>query len=142
MRKFVIVGVTVAVLLMVLAVPALAKASKSSLYVSDAYTCNGGAGDTTTPLNKSFVVINVTRKGMLQIEVSLKRAMPNTTYSIWVNQDLGGCPTTAQTRLLKTNNRGNGNAHFQVPMVEGATHFWVSAVSADETQVLRSLAVP
>lgn len=147
MRKVLIVILTLAVLLIVLAVPALAKAGKAPLYnaVSN-FTCPAGAQPASGDPTFGFVVINKTRNGKLgaklQIEVSLKGATPNATYDIWVNQDPGACPLGGPTApgALKTNGKGNGNAHVQVPIVSGATHFWVSAVGGG--QVLRSTALP
>jgi hypothetical protein len=143
MKKIVIVGAAVVVLLLAVTVPALAKAKRTPLYNNPAtFTCPGGATDTTVGKN-GFVVVNVMRKGMLQIEVSLKRASPKTTYDVWVNQDPGGCPLDAPTfpAALTTNVRGNGNAHFTVPILTGATEFWVSVTSSGG-EVYRSVAVP
>ena len=118
-----------------------AGAGKAPLFHSDAYTCSAGAGATTGP-RYGFVVMNTNARGDLIVQVSVKRAEPNTTYDIWVNQDPGACPLAAATLVgaLTTNRMGNGNAHLVVPRVAGATNFWVS-VTGGELAVLRSMAV-
>jgi len=144
MRRFVLV------FLVVLMVAALggaavaqppAGAGKAPLFNSEAYTCPAGAGATTGP-RYGFVVMNTNARGDLIVQVSVKRAEPNTTYDIWVNQDPGACPLASATSVgaLTTNRMGNGNAHLVVPRVAGATHFWVS-VTGGELVVLRSMAV-
>ena len=149
MRKL---TVLVAVLLVAaLAGTALAEMKPGSgagrvlLFESTLFSCQDGASDTSgRPFG--FVVMNTNRKGDLIVQVSLKRAQPNQTYDIWVNQatvetDPVSCELSATTALaaLKTNRMGNGNAMVKVPKVAGASRFWVSATSA--TLMLRSTAV-
>jgi len=146
MRRFVLVFLVV---LMVAALggvavaqpPAGAGAGKAPLFRSEAYTCPAGAGATTGP-RYGFVVMNTNAHGDLIVQVSVKRAEPDTTYDIWVNQDPGACPLGSATLVgaLTTNRMGNGNAHLVVARVAGATHFWVS-VTGGELVVLRSMAV-
>jgi hypothetical protein len=145
MKRFVVLAL-VALLALALALPASAGrpggsgAAKALLYDSPGYTCPGGALDTSGSVY-GFVVMNTNRKGDLLVVVSLKGATPRAIYDIWVNQDPGGCPQGAPVApaALRTNIRGNGNATVKVPKIEGATHFWVSAVGGG--QVLRSPAV-
>jgi hypothetical protein len=140
MKKLVLGAMLSVALLALVAMPASAAARKAALYNSPEYTCPGGAANTSGPA-LGFVVMNINGKRGLIVEVSLKRAKPNATYDIWVNQDPGACPLSAPTAAgaLKTNRMGNGNAKVKLPAMAGATHFWVSAVSGD--QVLRSTAV-
>jgi hypothetical protein len=143
MKKLLIVTLAVAVLLVLLTVPAFAKAGKAPLYNAPTnFACPAGAQPAAGDPTFGFVVINATGNGKLQVEVSLKGATPNAKYDIWVNQSPGACPLNGPTAsaALKTNKQGNGNAHFQVTKVASATEFWVSAVGGG--QVLRSTAVP
>jgi len=115
-------------------------AGKASLWnTSSGFTCAAGATDFSNG-PYGFVVMN-TANGNLIVEVSLKGATPHATYDIWVNQNPGACPLSSPTApsALTTNGQGNGNAHVVVPLVSGATSFWVSAVGGG--QVLRSTAV-
>jgi hypothetical protein len=139
MKKFVVLLV-VALLALALAIPASAGrpggsgAAKALLYDSPEYTCEGEAGD-TSGRTYGFVVMNTNSNGNLIVAVSLKRARPRTVYQIWVNQNPGGCPAAAAAGRLVTNLRGNGNATLRVAKVEGAKHFWVSAVGVTPTAV-------
>lgn len=145
MKKLLIVTLAVAGLLLLLTGPAFAKAGKAPIYnAPNNFTCATGAQPAPGDPTFGFVVINATHNGKLQVEVSLKRALPNTTYDIWVNQDPGTCPLGAPTApaALKTNGKGNGNAHIQLQSVDGAIHYWVSATDPVTLQVLRSTAVP
>ena len=101
-------------------------AEKEPLYDSDPFTCPTGATSTIGPFG--FVVLNTAGLGNSKVivEVSVKDAIPSTTYQIFVNQDPGGCPTVS-SGTLTTNAQGNGNGHVEMPRVPGATHFWVSA---------------
>lgn len=136
-KKALVSGGITAALFVTMVASVFAGAGKASLYNSDPYTCSEGASD-TSGATYGFAVINTTGNGMLQVQVSVKGGTPNATYDIYVNQDLGGCPTVA-TGTLTTNGQGNGNGHVQVPAVAGATHYWVSADGGG--QVLRSTAV-
>ncbi len=122
----------------VLAVPAFAGAGKAPLYgPSDpGFTCPTGGNAVGTAMG--FVVMNTNNSGDLIVEASLKGALPNTTYDIYVNQDPGDCPTVP-TGTIITNKQGNGNTHITEIRVPAATNFWVSAVGGG--QVLRSPAV-
>jgi hypothetical protein len=113
-----------------------AGAGKSALYVSNAFTCPTGAGDTA--VESGFVVMNTNDAGDLISTVSVKNGVPNATYEIYVNQDPGDCPTSP-TGTLTTNKQGNGNTQVVETRAPSATSFWVSAVSG--SVVLRSSAV-
>lgn len=120
--------------------PAGAGAEKSALFETDSFTCAEGA-TAIDGAHYGFVVMNTNAKGNLIVQVSLKRAEPNTTYDIWVNQDPGACPLTEATKVgaITTNRMGNGNGHVVVARVADATAFWVSVVSGEDT--FRSVAV-
>jgi len=148
-RKLLTVSM-VLVLLLSMTTVALAKdpgkpvgsgAGKAKLFnVGEAFTCADGATDTTGQVF-GFVVMNTNRAGDLIVVVSLKRATPNATYDIWVNQDPGACPLEVPTAIgaIRTNRVGNGNGYVKLPRMEGATKFWVSVVGGE--LVLRSTAV-
>lgn len=116
-----------------------AGAEKVYLYDSPGYTCEGGATDTMGD-TYGFVILNTNASGDLIVQVSLKGAMGDTAYDIWVNQDPGGCPLAEPTVVegIWTNHNGNGNGHVEVPRLDGAMNFWVSVVGGG--QVLRSTA--
>ena len=116
-------------------------AGKASLYnTAEGFDCEAGATDLSDG-PYGFVVMNASAADKLIVVVSLKGATPKTTYDLWINQDPGGCPLSEPTAVgvLKTNIRGNGNATLKVAKLEGAIHFWVSAVG--EEQLLRSPSV-
>ena len=146
MKKLVMVAVALLTLSALVSGPVLAGkppgpgARKALLYDSNAYTCEDGAGDTSGPVF-GFAIVTANARGDLIVRVALKRATPNETYELWVNQDPGACPLSEPTLLeaITTNRRGNGNARVRVPRVEGAKNFWASAVGGG--QVLRSTAV-
>ncbi len=74
-----------------------------------------------------FAVVNATGNGRLTVEVSLKGAAPNATYSI--SLDLAGT-CTAVSRSLHTNARGNGNLHVNLANPAKATQVWVLATQS------------
>ncbi|HEY5436078.1 MAG TPA: hypothetical protein VIK13_12655 [Candidatus Limnocylindrales bacterium] len=91
------------------------------------------------PASYGFAILNTTgRKGTnvnVVLNVVLKGAAPNATYTISLNQGSAGCalttPTTAGT--VHTNARGNGTANLHVAIVSGAKNFWVSATNVAST---------
>ena len=110
----------------------------SSLFVSNGFTCSGGASDITT----SKGTVTISKNGDLDVLVTLTGALPNTSYDLWVNQDPGACPLGAPTvpLFITTNGSGDGtNSLNNHGLVGGATNFWVSLVGG--TDVLRSTAV-
>ncbi|MBI4097808.1 MAG: hypothetical protein HY426_02105, partial [Candidatus Levybacteria bacterium] len=110
----------------------------SSLFVSNGFTCSGGASDTTT----SKGTVTISKNGDLDISVTLTGALPNTSYDLWVNQDPGDCPLSSPTAsgFITTDGSGNGtNTLNDHPLVGTATKFWVSMVGGSD--VLRSTAV-
>jgi len=120
-----------------------AGAQRSSLFDSEPWSCPGGASD-TAGATFGFVITNTSSDGKLLAEVSVEGGSPDATYSIWVNQDPGDCPTQPMVSLT-TNRNGNGNAHAVEPRLPGATHFWVSAREepfSPGKQILRGVAVP
>ena len=76
-----------------------------------------------------FVILNTNASGDLIVQVSLK-GVPNETYDIYVNQVNDACVSVSGgiRGTLTVNVRGNGNAHVQVPRIEDAEYFWVSAM--------------
>ena len=147
MKKIITIGLAIVVVLTLGASAALAAgppagagSGKAPLYDSIPFTCNGGASE-TNGATYGFVILNTNANGDLIVQVALKGAMPNTMYDIWVNQDPGACPLSSPTApgALKTNIKGNGNAHVKIARVSDATSFWISAVGGG--QVLRSTAV-
>lgn len=71
-----------------------------------------------------FAILNTTGHGRVNVEVSLKGAAPNSTYSVYLDQ-AGAC---SPAFTLHTNSRGNGNRHLNLAMVSGATQAWLTAV--------------
>jgi hypothetical protein len=71
--------------------------------------------------------------GNLIVTVSIKNGLPNATYDIWLEQNPGTCPpgtsTPSNPGALTTNRHGNGNAHFTMPVIPGATNFRLTARS-------------
>ena len=115
-------------------------ASKALLYDSVPSTCADGATDLSDG-PYGFVILNTNANGNLSAQFVLKGALPDTHYQVWVNQYPGGCPGVSLIAIT-TNGEGNGNFHISVPRLEGATNFWVSAVSySSPLQVLRSPSV-
>ena len=114
---------------------------KSPLYLSPGCTPDGGA--TTLDETYGFVIMNTNSNRDLIVQVSLKDALPDTTYDIWVNQwdYTGNLGAPTHPAALTTNGVGNGNAH--VVDVRGpmwvATKFWVSVTGG--SQMLRSTSV-
>lgn len=110
----------------------------SNLFVSNGFTCPGGASDTTT----SKGTVTISKNGDLDVSVTLTGALPNTSYDLWVNQDPGSCPLSSPTSpaFITTDGSGNGsNTLNNHPLTGGATKFWVSMVGGSD--VLRSTAV-
>ncbi len=109
-----------------------------NLFVSNDFTCPGGASDTSS--NKGTVTIS--KDSSLDVTAILSGALPNTVYQLWVNQDPGACPLGSPTVVvfISTDGSGNGtNTLSDHPLTPGATKFWVSLVGG--TDVLRSTAV-
>jgi len=115
-----------------------AKKHSAPIYKSDAFTCAAGAADTSGQVYGKFSAKLKSKGSVVEAKVKLRHADANATYDIYLNQDPGGCPTTAIAHL-KTNKRGDGEIRLRVGHVSGATVAWVSAV--DATQTLRSTAV-
>lgn len=120
-------------------------ARKAPLYgpniIGSGYSCPTGA--TPTAATFGFVVLNTPGNDtVLSGEVSIKRASPNTTYSIADEQDPGNCTNITQIASVTTNGQGNANVHFQVPRMPSATEFWIGLESGGFTQVFGSAAVP
>lgn len=110
----------------------------SNLFVSNGYTCPGGATDTSVIKG----TVTITKTSDLKISITLSGAIPSTSYDLWVNQDPGACPLSSPTSagFIATDGSGNGsNTLSGHPLTGGATKFWVSMVGGSD--VLRSTAV-
>lgn len=101
-------------------------AEKVSLYgpADPGFSCEAG-GNPSGDVG-GFAVLNV-ENGTVTANVRMKKVSPNTTYTVWLNQAPGDCPTTA-TASFTTNRQGNGGVFLSEPLAAGATHFWVSVV--------------
>lgn len=86
-------------------------------------------------------VIKVVDDSKVNVSVELEGVMPNSTYTIWINQSPGACPLpTFNGGTILSNEEGYGSAEVSLDKVIGATSFWVSAVGGG--QVLRTSTVP
>ncbi len=63
--------------------------------------------------------------GLVTAFVRMRNVTPNRTYSVWLNQDPGDCPTTP-TGEITTNAAGHGRTIVTEAVVSGATRFWVT----------------
>ena len=79
-----------------------------------------------------FAIANTTGNQRLIVEVSLKGALPNATYSVAVQQAPGTCSAPF---TIRTNGRGNGNGHAHLTLVAGAGQVWVTATSGSSVLV-------
>lgn len=115
-------------------------ARKVGFFQDPAWTCPTGAQPVANAPTFGFAILNTTGNHKLNVNVVLKGALANASYDVWVNQDLGGCPLAAPTKVgaVHTNANGNGHGHLRLAVIRGATHFWVSATSG--TSVLRTRA--
>jgi hypothetical protein len=91
---------------------------------SNAFTCPGGAGDTSTPTGTVTISATPTQ---VTVSASVFGLTPNTTYDLYVNQDPGGCPTSPILNWLTTDGSGSGSAGpTTVSRVGTATVAWIS----------------
>jgi hypothetical protein len=115
-------------------------ARKGAFFLDPSWSCAAGAQPIDHAATYGFAILTTTGHHKLNVNVVLKGAQPNATYDVWINQDPGGCPLATATKVgaVHTNAHGNGTAHLHVALVNGATHFWVSATSG--ASVLRTRA--
>lgn len=89
--------------------------------------CADGASDTGATFG--FVVMNVDGDGRFILTVSVKRAAPDTRYSVWSTSAddalLGICSGTPLLGYLTTNGQGNGQFHFKLDGVGEAHNVWI-----------------
>jgi hypothetical protein len=85
--------------------PPGAGATKAPLYCCDDCNC---CAETY-----GFAVMNTNGNGDLIVEVSVKKACPDTDYKVVVCQD--SCVPNCSCTVLTTNGQGNGNAHVKIP---------------------------
>ncbi|GEM_PF-1386294 len=107
----------------------------SNIFLSNGFTCPGGASDTSSPFGNVGLTSDETT---LTFSIILTGAQQDSVYDIWVNQDPGGCPQSSPTApsSLTTDSSGNGSATIPTDRVGSASVAWISAVSG--TYVLRS----
>jgi hypothetical protein len=101
-------------LVALLAVPVMAAAQKVTLVPCP---FNYGSGETPPPGSVFVIFNNSAGAKNLQITVSLKRALPNTEYDIYLGVDNWGTPGKIGT--VKTNRQGNGNFHLNTKVARG-----------------------
>ncbi len=84
--------------------------------------CSGGFINPPSPLpiGFGFALINATEDTLIA-KVSLKNALPDTTYHVALTQlpSTTGCNVYNYT--LTTNSQGNGNVHIEQPLLPGTT---------------------
>jgi hypothetical protein len=103
-------------------------AQKASLYDIVGKEGNCTTGFPAVGATHGFVVLNTPGdESVVTGEVSLKRGSPNTTYNVFLYQDIILC-NFALVATLQTNGQGNGNAHFEVPRNPVATDFFVAVL--------------
>ncbi len=103
-------------------------ARKVAFYASTGATMCAAAPVAPSAGTRSFgfAILNTTGHGRVNVEVSLKGAAPNSTYSVYLDQ----AGTCSPVFTLRTNSRGNGNRHLNLAMVSGATQAWLTAIQA------------
>lgn len=115
------------------------------------WSCTAGATDTSTPLANSSVTWAMAGSTVF-VEVEVDGALANSTFDIWVEQNVGTCPpgtgTPSNPAGLSTDANGDGAASFSFTAVAGAHNFWLSMWTPAGppypgvgTQVLRTIAV-
>ena len=107
-------------------------AQKINLMASTTYTCGGGTVPGSGPLLDSFAVLNQ-HGDTLSAEISIKKGIPNATYTIWVIQTPSGSDCGSPDTTLTTNGQGNGNVHWDEPIIAGSTGAWVAAFNSFST---------
>ncbi len=85
-----------------------------------------------------FAIVTVTGNGRINVQVSLKGALPNATYSLAVRQAPGSCSSSL---TIRTNARGNGNGHVRLAVSSGVTQVWVTATSGTSVLVTKAALV-
>jgi hypothetical protein len=134
MKKRLIGALGAACLILALSTPAFAAGQngqgngQSPLVHNHATTCTAGGLPPSTPgTGNGFAVI---RRGhrTVSAQVSLKNALPNTTYGAFLEQmpSLSGCFVTVP---FTTNGHGNGHIHIKAALVPGTTAAWVSVLT-------------
>ncbi len=101
---------------------------------------NCAVGAFTVTETYGFAVMNINAQGTLIGTVSLKGAVPNATYKMWIaGTDIPGqgvhyttdyltnCPQTPTLGFLTTDAYGNGNFKFRIDDVGPQGQVWVIA---------------
>jgi hypothetical protein len=108
-------------------------AQKAPLYGPEigngGFSCEAGAFP--TPKKFGFVVLDTPgNEATVSVEIALKRAAPNTEYSVFVAQNITiGCFVIFPSSNITTNKKGNGNLHFTVERAPTANKFSVGLTS-------------
>ena len=118
-----------------------ARASKEVVFDKTEGICTSGL-ISGTPTD-SFAVIN-THAGNVSAEVSLKGLEPNTTYQVDLVQTPSGesCLEAPGESSLRTNGRGNGNAHWSESIQSGQTGVFVMLIAPGFSDILAAPTVP
>src|SRR5262249_17884002 len=126
-----------------IAFPATASAAASKEVVFDETegVCTSGLLSGTP--TDSFAVIN-THAGNVRAEVSLKGLAPNATYDVELVQTPSGesCVQAPGETSLRTNGRGNGNAHWSESIRPGQTGVFVMVIAPGFSDILATPTVP
>lgn len=96
-------------------------------------TDNPAQGDCTTNTSERATsvgsVVLIVTAGSFQAEIQLQAGTPNTTYGVFMQQVPGSCPQMqANGGTLTTDSTGHGQATTTVPLVAGASMFFVQLV--------------
>jgi hypothetical protein len=119
-------------------------AQKAPLYgpkAGNGFSCE--AGVFPTPKTFGFVVLDTPgNEATVSAQVALKRAAPNTEYSVFVAQNIPfGCVNIPASSNITTNKQGNGNLHVTVERVPTADKFWVGVASTSSQETIGSSSV-
>jgi len=116
-------------------------ARKSGFYAAGLTTAacaTAGAVPAAGAQTFGFAVLTTTGNGKLNATVALKGAVPNSTFTVSVNQN-GTCSAPF---TIRTNAAGNGTGHQHLALVQGAKSFWVTASTSSATYVTKAMMVP
>jgi hypothetical protein len=86
--------------------------------------CQEGLPPGTPGTGNGFAVLNEDA-GNVAVQVALKHALPNTTYSVRLIQTPSGADCFSLDTTLTTNREGNGNVHWSEPIMPGTTGAFV-----------------
>ena len=107
------------------AAPALAANDKGVMYDNPSGGCTTGATGGTA---EGFANLNDVHSSVNGV-VSLKGAMPNTTYAVTINASDVFCTVISTVGTLTTNGQGNGSISVPATSVAGQPGWFVEALS-------------